>query len=166
MDQQLVYPLQQVLGVKKKRVDDAEREVKKRQDELRKQEEILKQKEAERDEVIAHKSAKLQQLRDEMDQGTTTDKIKQMKLYLGVVEERIEEKKKKVKEQKEQVRLAEKNVEEAKAQLALRRKEVDKLETHRKDWLAEAKKELEVIEGREQDELGSIAFITRQRRGF
>lgn len=166
MDTPLVYPLEQVLGIKIKRVDEAERELKKRQEELEKEKEILKEKEAERDKVIQHKQDKLNQLREELDSGTTSDKVVQMKHYLKVVDERIEEKKKKVEEQKQQVEIAKKNVKEAKELLAMRRKEVDKLETHREDWMKEAKKELEVIEGREQDELGSIAFNTRQRRGY
>ncbi|MCE5319281.1 MAG: hypothetical protein LLG04_18195 [Parachlamydia sp.] len=40
---------------------------------------------------------------------------------------------------------------------------MDKLQTHRKDWEKEMRKEEEIIEGREQDELGTIIFSARQR---
>ena len=68
------------------------------------------------------------------------------------------------KEQQDQVEIAEKALEEARETLRLRRLEVDKLETHRIDWEKEAQKELDLIEGREQDELGSTIYTTNQTR--
>ena len=64
-----------------------------------------------------------------------------------------------------QVAIAEKNVEIARADLNRKRLEVDKLESHRVDWEKEMRKELEVVMGREQDELGSVVFNVRQREG-
>ena len=121
-------------------------------------------KEAERDKVQAHHDAKLKQMRDEMDQDTTSPKIQQMKVYMKVVKERIAAEEKKVKDQKIQVENAEKNLEIAKNDLKIKRQEVDKLLSHRIDWLKEMRKEQEIIDGREQDELGSIIFTTNNRR--
>lgn len=162
-----IYPLEQVLAVKRRRVEDAEKVVKEKLQALEKEQEILAQKEAERDKVQRHHDDKLKQMRDEMDRGTTSPKIQQMKVYLKVVKERVAVEEKKVKDQQQQVEAAEKNLEAAREELRLKRQEVEKLVTHRVDWFKEMRKEQEVIEGREQDELGSIIFMTHraQRQG-
>lgn len=164
MGQNTVYPLAQIINVKQKRVEDAEKVVKEKQLALEKEQQILLQKEAERDKAKDHYDAKLKQMREEMDQGTTSPKIQQMKAYLKVAKERIAAEEKKVKDQKVQVENAEKNLEAAKNDLKLKRQEVDKLLSHRTDWLKEMRKEQEIIDGREQDELGSIIFTTNNRR--
>ena len=155
------YPLKQVLEVKERRVQDQERIVQEKNQIVEKEKKILEQKEAERDKTKNHHQDKLQQMRQEMDQGTTSPKIQQMKAYLKVVKERLAVDEKKVKDQKQQVATAEKNLEIAKNELKIKRQEVDKLITHRKDWTKEMRKELEIIEGREQDEIGSIIFTSR-----
>lgn len=158
-----VYPLKQVLEVKIKRVEDAEKVVIEKRKALETEKEKLKQREEERDKAVKHHGDKLTQLRKCLDEGTTTDKIMQMKAYLKVAKERVKVEEKKVKDQKDQVDLAEKNLTMAQTELRMRRQEVDKLESHRKDWLKELHKEEEIIEGREQDEIGTIIFSTRQR---
>lgn len=164
MSNKIVYPLKQVIEVKQKRVEDAEKVVKEKQMALDKEQQKLAEREAERDKVKDHKQEKLQQLRDTMDQGTTSPKIQQMKAYLKIVEEKLKVEEKKVKDQKEQVAIAEKNLEQAKLDLQRKRQEVDKLLTHQKDWEKEMRKEQEIIEGREQDELGSIIYTVHQRK--
>lgn len=156
-----VYPLAQVLEVKQKRVDDAEKIVREKQLALNKEKEKLAQREAERDKVKHHQQDKLKQLRDTLDHGTTSPKIQQMKAYLKVVDEKLKIEEKKVKDQKEQVDIATKNLEQAREQLRLKRLEVDKMLTHRKDWERGMRKEIEVSEAREQDELGSIIFMSQ-----
>jgi flagellar biosynthesis chaperone FliJ len=160
----LVYPLKQVIEVKQRRVDDQEKVVQERRETLKKEQEKLAQREAERDKAKNHYQSKLNQLRDELDHGTTTDKIQQMKAYLKVAKEKVKIEEKKVKEQKDQVDLAEKALQVALNDLRIKRQEVDKLHTHKKDWEKEMRKELEIIEGREQDELGSIIFSSNQRK--
>lgn len=159
-----VYPLKQVIEVKQRRVDEAEKVVREKQIALEKEQQTLKQKEAERDKAKQHHDAKLKQLREEMDRGTTSPKIQQMRAYLKVVKERVAVEEKKVKDQKAQVEAAQKNLDNAKEDLRVKRQEVDKLLSHRKDWLKEMRKEQEVIEGREQDEIGSIIFTTHHPR--
>ena len=111
-----------------------------------------------------HHKDKLQQLRDTLDQATTSPKIQQMKVYLKIVDEKLKVEEKKVKEQKDQVAIAEKNLNLAKQDLQRKRQEVDKLLTHKKDWEKEMRRELDIIEGREQDELGSIIHGVQQRK--
>ncbi|CCB85517.1 type III secretion T3S chaperone [Parachlamydia acanthamoebae UV-7] len=160
----VVYPLQQVLQVKQRRVEDAERVVADKKLALEREKETLAKRKAERDKVLEHLKAKMDQMRYEMDHGTTSPKILQMKVYIKIVQERLKVEEKKVADQKEQVTVAEKNLEIAKEELKRKRQEVDKLMTHRKDWLQELKKEEEIIEGREQDELGSVMYMIHQRK--
>lgn len=159
-----VYPLTQVLQIKQRRVEDAEKVVQEKQKALEKEQQILAQKEAERQKVRDHYQAKLKQMREEMDRGTTSPKIQQMKVYSKVVKERLVVEDKKVADQKKQVEIAEANLETARQVLKAKRQEVDKFLAHRTDWLKEMRKEQEIIEGREQDELGSVIFSTNRRR--
>lgn len=164
MTPQTIYPLKQIIEVKQKRAEDAATVVKEKRNALEKEQQILVQKEAERDKAANHHSDKLKQMREEMDHGTTSPKIQQMKAYLKVAKERVTAEEKKVSDQKKQVETAEKNLEEAKKDLKIKEQEVDKLLSHRKDWFKEMQKEQEIIEGREQDELGNTIFTTNSRR--
>lgn len=160
---QQAYPLKQVLEVKVRRVEEAERQVSEKKAALEAEKEKLRLREEDKEKAINHHHAKLTQLRKSLDEGTTTDKIMQMKAYLKVAKERVKIEEKKVKDQQDQVEIAQKNLTEAQNNLRLRRQEVDKLETHRKDWLRELRREEEIVEGREQDELGTIIFSSRKR---
>lgn len=161
------YPLAEVLEVKNRRVEIAELAVKEKKKLLEIEEEKLRQREAERDKVKDHYKAKMNQLRKELDEGTTSDKIDQMKVYLKVVQEHLAAEEKKVKEQKAQVELAQKNLDIAKAQLKDRERERDKIVTHRKEWTKETVKEMQVIETRAEDELGSTMYLSKfsQKKG-
>lgn len=159
-----VYPLKQIIEVKIRRVENAEKVVLEKRQALELEQNKLAEREKERDIVKKHLKAKLDQLRDELDGGTTSPKIQQMKAYLKVVQEKLKVEEKKVADQKEQVKKAEAALEEAIADLKKKRQEVDKLNTHQKDWEHEMRKEEDVIEGREQDELGSTTYITQKRR--
>ncbi len=158
------YPLEQVIDIKKRRVEAAEKVLQAKKQALAKEEEKLREREKERDGVKKHHADKLQQLRDTMDHETTTPKIAQMKLYLKLVKEKLAGEEKKVEEQKAQVKIAQKNVEDAKEQLRLRELEVDKLKTHKESWIKEARKEQELEEAKELDEIGTVLFNTRRLR--
>ncbi|MCB1118775.1 MAG: YscO family type III secretion system apparatus protein [Chlamydiia bacterium] len=158
------YPLEQVLDVKKKRVEDAERHVMEMRKALEREQDKLKEREKERDRVKQHYQDKLDQFREEISHETTTRKIQNLKNYLKVAKENVTIEEKKVRDQQEQVELAEKKLEEAQKALELRRREVDKLETHKEDWLVEQRKEEEIMMGREQDELGSVMHLVRKRQ--
>jgi YscO-like protein len=160
----VIYPLKQVLEVKQRRVEEAEKVVKEKQLALEKEQQKLAEKEAERDKVKKHQIEKLTQLRETLDHAMTSPKVQQMKVYLKVVDEKLKIEEKKVKDQQEQVKIAEKNLEQAKQDLRMKRQEVDKLMTHQIDWIKEMRKEMEIIEGREQDELGSIIHTSQHRK--
>jgi hypothetical protein len=164
MNSNIVYPLKQIIEVKQKRVDDAEKVVKEKQAALEAEQEKLRQREVERDKVKKHYQDKLNQLREILDSETTSPKILQMKVYIKIVDEKLKVEEKKVKDQQDQVNTAQKNLDQAKENLRIKRQEVDKLLNHKKDWEKEMRKELEIIEGREQDELGSMIYTTNKRR--
>lgn len=157
------YPLIEVLEVKKQRVEKQEKIVAEKKQVLEREEKKLKEAEAARDKVRDHRNAKLQQLRDELDHSTTSDKVGQMKYYLEIVKEKLFAEEKKVVAQKTQVDAAKKDLEAAKEELRRRRNDVDKLKTHRVDWEKEMRKEMQVIQGREEDELGQIIYQTKKR---
>ena len=155
------YPLEQVLDIKKRRVEDAEKTLKEKIKAKEIEEEKLKKREEERDKVKQHYQDKLFQLRHEFEVETTSTKIDQIKVYIKVVQEKLKIEEKKVVEQKQQVDAAEKNVEIAKAYLKTKQKEQDKIETHKKEWTKETKLELTLLQTREEDEIGSTMFLSK-----
>jgi flagellar export protein FliJ len=158
------YPLEQILDIKKKRVEEAERELEKRKNELEKEEDKLKKAEEARDKVKKHKTDKMHQIRQALDEGTTSDEVIGMKNYLKVVEEKLEGENKKVEAQKKVVEEKEKVVEEAKVFLKEKEREVDKIKMHREHWSTERKKEIERKEAAEQDELGSMMYLANKKK--
>jgi len=158
-----VYPLMQIVEVKQRRVEEAEKVVREKQSVLDKENEKLAQREAERDQVKNHYLDKLKQLRTTLDSETTSTEIQQMKVYIKIVDEKLKVEEKKVKDQKDQVTAAEKAVQTAKDHLKAKRQEVDKILGHKKEWEKEARRELTIIEAREQDELGSIIFMSKHK---
>lgn len=160
----VTYPLQQVLEIKQRRVEAAELVVQAKTKALEAEKEKLKQQEAARDAVKKHYQDKLTQFRQELDRGTTSPKIIQIKVYIKVVEERLALEEKKVKEQQVRVDNATKELEAAKEQLRLKRLEVDKLNSHRKTWEKEMRREMEILEEREMDELGTVIHQIQERK--
>lgn len=163
----LIYPLEAVIGIKERRVEEAKKEVARKQAELDREKEILAQREAARDQVLNHMRDKLAQIRETMDRECNTKEIHQMRLYLNVVKAKLAEEEKRVEEQKKQVEIAQKNLDFAKKELAAKQKEVDKIKEHRVEWMKIAKKEEAEEEARKQDEMGSDIFLSRlqQKRG-
>jgi flagellar export protein FliJ len=158
------YPLQQVLDVKLKRVEDAEKVVKEKQQILNQEQEKLKKCIEERDKMRKHYDDKIKQLRDELDHATTSPKVQQMKSYLNVVKEKLKVEDKKVADQQAKVDTATKDLEEARRQLQIKRQEVEKLEMHREDWKKTIRKEEEIKEEREYDEIGNIIYGIHSRK--
>ena len=160
----LEYPLEEILSIKRRRVDEALEELHRKELALQQEKEVLAQREAERDKVLNHRNEKLQQLRDTLDHEMSTTKVQQMKAYLKIVKEKLIVEEKKVSDQREQVEIAKTNVEIAKEEVRKARKEVDKLEKHKEEWLKRAKKELAIEEERQMDEMGSIMFMSQMRQ--
>lgn len=158
------YPLEQVLEIKKDRVDKAEQVVKEKQRTLEIEQEKLRQVEMERDAAKEHHDDKLAQLRKVLDEGTTSPEVQQMKAYLKVVKEKLAKEEGKVKEQKKQVKKAEEELESAKLNLKQKRIEVQKIEMHKEEWTKEANKERLREETRIHDELGQTIHQANKRK--
>jgi hypothetical protein len=159
----LTYPLEQIIKVKEKRVLDQEKVVQAKEQALQKEKDKLLERERDRDAAKQHEQDKLLQLRAELDSNTTTGKVQQMKSYLNVAKEKTKVEEKKVKDQQAQVEQAKNALDLAIEDLRLKRQQVDKMYDHKKSWKKEMQKELEVIEAREQDELGTTMFLNHQR---
>ncbi|MBI3237191.1 MAG: type III secretion T3S chaperone [Chlamydiales bacterium] len=158
------YPLEQLVLIKQKKLDEAEKVLKEKKEALLKEEEKLSIVEKERDKVKEHRMAKLTQLREKLDAGTPTDKIQQMKYYLKVVDEQLKIKEQKVREQQKHVDAAKNALEAARLDFMKKQQDVEKLNLHRKEWEKEIKLELERIEATENDELGSAMHTRRKKR--
>ncbi|MFZ0564618.1 MAG: flagellar FliJ family protein [Chlamydiales bacterium] len=164
MQDKLKYPLEQVLEVKRDRVEKAERVVEERKRALQIEENKLKKVEKERDKVLNHHNDKLAQMRQAFDEGTTSEEILQMKRYLKVVKEQLAKEEEKVREQKKQVHQAERKLEEAKKDLHRKRIEEEKIKTHKEEWLKEAKAHIKREEAKEHDEIGQILYEGLKRK--
>ena len=158
------YPLEQVLHVKRDRVEKAEKVVEEKKRALEIEEEKLRKVKEERDAAKKHRDDKLAQLRKALDEGTTSDEVLQMKAYLKVVEERLVKEEEKVKKQEELVKVAEKALEDAKVDLKRKRIEEEKIKIHREEWEKETKKALSVQEAKDQDELGQLMHESQRRK--
>ncbi len=158
------YPLEQLKQIKEKRLQEAEKILKEKKEALAHEEDVLKQVEAERDEMLRHREDKLKQFRDVLDEGTTTDKIQQMKQYLKVVEEKLKVKQVKVQDQKKKVEQAQAAVEAARQEYVKKQRDVEKLDIHRKEWDKEVKIALEHVESLEGDEMGASLHHRRKKR--
>jgi len=163
MNKPLNYPLEQLMVIKKNRFDQAVKILEQKKEILEKAYEKLYDYTQDRNKVLEHKQAKLAQLRQTLDEGTTTDKIQQMKAYLKIVDAKLAEKEKKVVEQQKQVDLAQKQVDLATDELFQRKKDLEKLEMHKLEWEKELKYWTEQKEAVEHDEQGSAAHSLRKR---
>lgn len=155
------YPLAQLVLIKQKKLEEAEKNLRDKKKALEEENAKLKTVELERNKVKEHRFAKLTQLREKMDEGAPSDKIQQIRYYLKEVDQKLAQKEQKVKEQKKHVETAEKNVEIARADLLKKQQDVEKMRMHREEW----EKEMKTIElhkeGIETDEMGS-ALHTRK----
>lgn len=158
------YPLEPVLAIKRDRVDRAEKVVKEKRRLLEIEQEKLREIEAARDKVKNHYMQKIQQLRELLDEGTTSDAVLQRKAYIKVVAVQLAEEEEKVNKQKENVLAASKELEKAEVNLAKRRKEEEKTRLHKEEWMKEAlKEEAREIE-KEQDEMGQLIYQLRKKK--
>lgn len=157
------YPLEQLATIKQKKLEEAERVLQEKKRLLELEEAKLAERQKERDKVKEHKDAKLQQLRDELDAGTTSDKVQQMKYYLKVVDEQLKQKETKLKEQQKVVDAAQSAVETARQDLLKKQQDVEKLKMHRKEWEQEMRREEVRKEQIETDETGASLHTIRKQ---
>jgi flagellar export protein FliJ len=157
------YPLAQLLDIKKKRVEEAEKVLQERRKVLEAEQQKLQQLMAQRDRTAAHYKEKLHELREGIDQGVVSqEKIAHVQDYLKEVKEKLRQEEEKVVAQTRQRDAAQKAVDEALEVLRRRRVEVEKLELHRGEWQKGVSKEELRLEGIEIDDLGTAMFNVRR----
>ena len=157
------YPLEQLAVIKKNRFDQAVKILEEKRQLLAKAHEVLYKTTAERDTVLKHKQDKLTQLRAALDEGTTSDKIQQMKVYLKIVDEKLAAAQKKVLDAQSKVDLAQKQVDTATQEVFQRKKDVEKLDMHKVEWEKETEYLIHQKETVEHDEQGSSTHTTRKQ---
>lgn len=157
------YPLEQLVLIKTKRLEEAQKKLKEKKAALEKEQAKLKKLEEECQKVFDHKQEKIKQLDDEMNAGTTSHKIDVANKYLKVVEEDLKQKKRKVTEQDKIVKTAFSAVEIARMEMLKKQQDLEKLEIHRAEWKKGVLKELEIKQEQEGEEMGSAKFSLMQR---
>jgi len=158
------YPLEQLVEIKQKRVDDAEKLLVEKKELLATEEKKLKACIDKAEATQKHYNEKLDDFYSSFEgEGTTSGKVNQIKDHLKSTLERLAEEKKAVEKQRAIRDEAQKVVDEAKALLNQRRIDLKKLTEHREVWQKEylqEKKRLAIIE---HDELGSAIHSQRKR---
>lgn len=158
------YPLEQLALIKQRRLEEAERVLKEKKETLAREQEKLATVEAARNKVKKHWNDKLTQLREELDRGTTSPKIQQMKQYLKIVDEELKQKEAKVTEQKKKVDEAQQQVDLARQDLLKKQHDVEKLRIHKEEWKEEMRREMEKQEATETDEMGSVRYSRKRSK--
>ncbi len=158
------YPLEELVKIKQKRFEQAIKLVEEKKAILKRELDILKNLEKERNEVFKHKEDKLKQLREALDSGESTDKIRQKKDYYKVVQENLIEKEKKVKNQQKHVNEAQNELVKARKNLIDKQKDIEKLDIHKKEW----EKEMKFFQSQKEqillDEIGSVKFVIKKKK--
>jgi len=157
------YPLDQLVAIKQKRLEEAERVLAEKKSILAQEEQKLLNLEKKRDEVKEHYKAKLTQLREKLDAGTKgTEKIQQMKQYLKLVAEDLKVEERKVEAQIKVVATAQNQVDLARQDLFQKQKDVEKLKIHHKEWKREVHRAEEQKEAAFTDESGSAMHTVKK----
>ena len=149
------YPLDQLVEIKQKRLEESEKVLREKKRILEEEQGKLVTLEKKRDEVKEHYLAKLNQLREKLDTGTATDKIQQMKHYLKMVTENLKAEELKVEVQQKVVATASSQVDLARQDLFKKQKDVEKLNLHHTEWKHEVDKAATHREELASDEMGS-----------
>lgn len=164
MEDEGKYPLDQLVAIKQRRLEAAEKLLADKKAILAKEEEKLEGLEKKRDEVKEHKEQKLFQFREKIDAGISTDKIQQMRQYLKMVTEQLKAEEIKVRDQQKIVDAALQAVEAARQDLFKKQKDVEKLKMHHKEWEKELRASLEHKEGVQTDEMGSAMHVIHKAK--
>jgi flagellar biosynthesis chaperone FliJ len=157
------YPLIEVIRIKKRRLDEAEKVLREKKLILEKELEKLKVCQKEHDEAKAVFDNYLQKLRQALDEGEPGKKIEQHKLHLKDLKDKFIATQKKLETQKKAVLLAEKAVEEARSDYQQKEKELEKLHIHKGEWIEALKLEETRAEEIKMDEISTSGFARKKK---
>lgn len=156
----VVYPLEQVLAVKRRRAEAAEREAQEAQSALKREQEQLQKAQEQRNKVKQHYTDKLNQLRNILDHESRTDDLQLARNYVNLVANKLRTEEERVQKQQYQVDAAEAAFEMAKQKWKKHLKEVEKIDKHRKEWMYIALKESRKQEDKEIEEVGTLMYLS------
>ncbi len=156
------YPLEQLILIKKRRLEEAEKILSQKKILLSQEQEKLVSLEKKLEQVKDHYKAKLTQLREKLDEGAPIELIQQMKRYLESTAKDLKREEFKVEGQKKNVKLAEEQVRLAREVLFKKQKDVEKLNMHQTVWKKENRYLHERKEGIENDEMGSSKHVLKK----
>jgi hypothetical protein len=157
------YPLVEVIRIKKRRLEEAERVLHEKKMILDKELEKLAICEKEADEAKKIFDTYLAKLREAMDQGEPTTKIDQHKLHLKELKLRHQTAQKKVDAQKKVVKSAQEAVDLARADHQLKAKELEKLSIHKAEWLIAFSKAELLKEDTALDDISTSAYSRKSK---
>jgi|SRR3990172_7777731 len=159
------YRLQIVLDKRLKAKEDAEKVLAESQKAL----EAEKKKEQQCVEAVEQAKQKKEDFKAEMnrkimEENLEVEKIKMLKNYLKSLDFEIKRAEERLEEQKLQVQKAEQVVEQKRQVLVEATKEHQAIEKHKEKWVQTIKKEIEEAEAKEQEEVGNVLYLQRQRK--
>lgn len=157
------YPLVEVIRIKKRRLDDAEKVLREKKAILEKEQEKLAQLQKELDTAKEKFDTYLQKLRQAMDEGAPSSKIDQHKLHLKDLKELYLLCQKKLDNQKKVVKSAEDAVEIARQDYQQKEKELEKLNIHKSEWVQAMKLEESRQEDIKMDEISTSAHARKKK---
>lgn len=149
------YPLSEIYTIKEKRLEEAEKELKKAKETLREEEKKLEEFKERYKTVLKLKDEKIRKYLDQFQEGMSSTEIHRHTEYIkNVVNEELKIEKKKVDDQSYVVVKAKEKVEEARKVHLARQMEVEKLKLHKEEWKKEIQKEEIKSDSSLTDELG------------
>lgn len=157
------YPLIEVIRIKKRRLDEAERVLRQKKEMLEQEKQKLSLAQKEFDAAKSLFDNYLQKLRDAMDLGEPARKIDQHKLHLKDLKDRFLIAEKKLLIQKKAVEAAEKAVEVARVDYQQKEKELEKLHIHKSEWSEALKLEEKRLEDIKMDEISTSGFARKKK---
>jgi chromosome condensin MukBEF ATPase and DNA-binding subunit MukB len=157
------YPLIEVIRIKKRRLDEAEKVLRDKKLILEKELEKLNTLQKQFDEAKKVFDNYLFKLREAMDAGEPSQKIDQHKLHLKELKERYLLAQKNVENQKKVVKTAEEAVEVARADYQLKEKEVEKLHIHKSEWNQAMKLEEQRGEDIKMDDISNATYSRKKK---
>ena len=158
------YRLQPVLDSKEKKKKDAEKALAETRAELERQKNILRDREEDVLKAIKRKDDYSTDLMRKMDGGMESGKITDGKSYLEVLKRSIEIARKKADDQKKVVHQWEQKVEAALLKVMETTKEMKVIEKHKENWTETEKREIEMKEEKEQDEVAQNLYEQSRKR--
>ncbi len=158
------YRLQPVLDSKEKRKNEAEKALSDTRAELERQRNLLRAREEEVTRAIKKKDDTSADLMKKMNRGMESGKITEGRAFIDVLKRNIEIARKKADDQKKVVQQWEQKVEAALMKVTEATKEMKVIEKHKENWTEAEKKEIEIKEEKEQEEVAQNMYEQSRRR--